>query len=75
MDGESFDHTICPHCDEQMNYSLDDGGGDYGDGITEFWRCPICGYELYHDIGSPSFHDIDGTLFWQDDYDQNSHIT
>ena len=42
---------ICPYCgSEDVSYiGMEDGGGDYGNAVTEMWRCGDCGEDFEGD--------------------------
>lgn len=41
-----YTYYTCPDCgsDNVYHWGYDDGGGDYGDGIVELWKCGNCDY-------------------------------
>lgn len=64
---------ICPDCNEIMDYALEDGAGDYGDGVDEVYTCTMCGYEARRTAGSDlPFKDSEGYFIeMEDEADDN----
>lgn len=61
---------ICPYCgsDELEYLGIEDGGGDYGDSLTDEWKCYGCGSYFSQEAGFSNHSDDDGAqgLTWDD---------
>jgi len=56
--------NLCPTCKTLMDATYDDGGGDFGDEIEEQFNCETCGYWIAHTVGSSSYYDENGHIYF-----------